>query len=158
MKNYIPKSKKSNSLQTLINEALDILEIVGIPVDAKTERSRERMAVCFLAVAGVTKNWNEAKSSRDGRHLKTRDIIKFVNEHYEEKISPGSYDDIRRKDLKLLVLADLVINSGENPSAATNDPTRGNSIHPNFRDLIVSYKTNKWQKKLKEFTSNRESL
>jgi len=158
MKNYIPKSKKSGSLQVLINEALDILESVGIPVETKKERSREKMAVCFLAVAGVTDDWKDAKSAKDGRHLKTRDIIKFVNEHYEERISPGSYDDIRRRDLKLLVLADLVINSGENPEAATNDPTRGNSIHPNFRDLIVTYKTAEWQKKLQTFTANRESL
>jgi hypothetical protein len=120
MKNYIPKSTKSKDVQAIINEALDILESVGIPMD-KTERALERMAVCFLAVAGVTKNWKDAK---ENTNLKSRSIITFVNEHYEEKISSGSYDDIRRKDLKLLVLADIVENSGVNKGSATNDPTR----------------------------------
>lgn len=44
MKNYIPKSKKTKAVQQIINEALDILESVGIPLD-KTERALERMAV-----------------------------------------------------------------------------------------------------------------
>jgi hypothetical protein len=157
MKNYIPKSKKSTSVKKLINEALEILQSVGVPL-SKTERGLERMAMCLLAVAGVTKNWATAKGSKEGRHLKTREIIKFINEHYQEKISPGSYDDIRRKDLKLLVLADLIINSGEKPSAATNDPTRGNALHPDFKNLILSYKTGEWELKLKEFNQTRGNL
>ena len=63
MKNYIPKSKKSKVVQQIINEALDILEYVGIPMD-KTERALERMAICFLAVAGVTKNGVKQKKIR----------------------------------------------------------------------------------------------
>jgi len=155
MKTYITKSTKSLPVQKIINEALDILESVGIPVNKKTERSMERMAVCFLAVATVTQDWTKAS---DKAHLKTREIITIVNNNFEENISPGSYDDIRRKDLKLLVLADLVINSGDNLSAATNDPTRGYALHPDFRNLIVSYGTAKWDKNLKIFNKNKPSL
>src|SRR5690606_934864 len=103
---------KSARVQRLEAEALDILASVGIPVDDKTVRAKQMMAVCFLSVAGVTKAWSEAKGLDDHRHLKTREIIAFANQHLEEKISPGSYDDIRRKHLKLMVLADLVVNSG----------------------------------------------
>jgi len=56
MKTYITKSSKSEQIQKIINEALDILESVGIPVTTKTERGLERMAVCFLAVASVEKD------------------------------------------------------------------------------------------------------
>jgi type II restriction enzyme len=157
MKDYIAKSKKSARVKVLVNEALDILESVGIPMD-RTERGLERMAICFLAVAGITKKWSVSKDVNEERYLKTRDIIKFVNENYEEKISPGSYDDIRRKDLKLLVLADLIVNSGEKQGAATNDPTRGYKLSPEFRDLVSFYKTSTWPSKLREFTQNRESL
>jgi len=83
MKNYIPKSTKSKAVQKIINEALDILESVGIPM-TKTERGFERMAVCFLAVAGVTKDWSDAK---ENANLKSRDIINLVNKNFEEKIS-----------------------------------------------------------------------
>lgn len=154
MKNYIPKSTKSKAVQKIINEALDILESVGIPM-TKTERGLERMAVCFLAVAGVTKDWSKAK---ENSNLKSRDIINFVNKNFGEKISSGSYDDIRRKDLKLLVLADIVMNSGVSKGSATNDPTRGYALHPDFKQLIVSYKTIDWTKKLKSFNKNKPSL
>jgi type II restriction enzyme len=139
----------------MINEALDILESVGIPLENKTERSLERMAVCFLAVASVTDKWSKASSDN---FYKTRDVINYVNTHFEENISSGSYDDIRRKDLKLLVLTGLVVNSGEKQSAATNDPTRGYSLDENFKDLIVNYGNKEWAQKVQAFTRNRPSL
>jgi type II restriction enzyme len=155
MKTYITKSAKSKKVQKMINEALDILESVGIPLENKTERSLERMAVCFLAVASVTDRWSKASSEN---FYKTRDVINYVNTHFEENISSGSYDDIRRKDLKLLVLAGLVVNSGEKQSAATNDPTRGYSLDENFKDLIVNYGNKGWAQKVQAFTRNRHSL
>lgn len=158
MIDYLKKSKKSNRIKLLINEALDILSSVGIPFSGKRERGLESMAIAFLAVAGVKTSWKEAQGQNENRHLKTRDIIKFINEHYEENISPGSYDDIRRKHLKLLVLADLVLNSAKNPSAAANDPTRGYTLSAEFKSLVNYYGTADWQIKLKLFTKNRSSL
>jgi len=155
MKNYIPKSNKSKSIQKIINEALDILESVGIPMNTKTERGLEKMAVCFLAVAGVTKDWKNAKLNAN---LKSRDIISFVNKNFNENISPGSYDDIRRKDLKLLVLADIVVNSGVNKGSATNDPTRGYALNPKIKELILTYKTDKWSNSLLSFNKNKVPL
>jgi BsuBI/PstI restriction endonuclease domain/BsuBI/PstI restriction endonuclease HTH domain len=154
MKNYIPKSTKSKPVQKIINEALEILESVGIPMD-KTERALERMAVCFLAVAGVTKDWSKAK---ENTNLKSRAIITYVNANFEEKISSGSYDDIRRKDLKLLVLADIVENSGVNKGSATNDPTRGYALRADFKKLVVTFNTENWKKSLKAFNKNKPSL
>jgi type II restriction enzyme len=155
MKTYIIRSTKSKKVQKMINEALDILERVGIPLENKTERSLERMAVCFLAVDSVTDKWSKASSEN---FYKTRDVINYVNTYFEENISSGSYDDIRRKDLKLLVLAGLVVNSGERQSAATNDPTRGYSLDENFKDLVVNYSNKEWSKKLQAFMQNRPSL
>ena len=139
----------------MIHEALAILESVGIPLEGKTERSLERMAVCFLAVASVTDAWSQASSEN---FYKTRDVINYVNEHFEEHISSGSYDDIRRKDLKLLVLAGLVVNSGDKQAAATNDPTRGYSLDEDFKDLIIHYGGKDWGKLLRCFMQNRPSL
>ena len=158
MRVYIKKSSKSDLNQKLINEALDILEHVGIPFDKKTPKALQSMAMCFLAIAGVTKSWKDAKGQNENRHLKTRDIIKYVNEHYEENISPGSYDDVRRKHLKLLVLADFILNSAKNPGAATNDPTRGYALSADFKNLIVYYGTKEWLIKLKLFLKNRPPL
>ena len=158
MIDYLKKSNKSEKIKKLINEALDILAGVGIPFSGKRERGLESMAIAFLAVAGVKKSWKEAKGQNEHRHIKTRDIIKFSNENYEENTSPGSYDDIRRKHLKLLILADLVLNSADNPSAAPNDPTRGYTLSGEFKTLVNYYGTEQWEIKLRLFTKNRPSL
>jgi type II restriction enzyme len=158
MKNYLRDSTKDQNIVKLINEALEILESVGIPVNEKSLRGQVKMAMSFLAVAGVTKNWKQAKSLKDSREMKTREIISFINEHFEEKISPGSYDDIRRKDLKLLMLAELIVNSGKNPKAATNDPSRGYSLETEFRELIIHFNTQEWPIKLKIFNKNKPAL
>ncbi|MCL2600896.1 MAG: hypothetical protein FWD88_06920 [Treponema sp.] len=155
MKTYISKSTKSAEIQKMIAEALDILESVGIPLVDKTERYLERMAVCFLAVASVVDDWSKASCDN---FYKTRDVINYVNAHFEESISPGSYDDIRRKGLKLLVLANIVVNSGDQQSAATNDPTRGYSLDTGFKNLVVHYGTKKWKRELQVFMQNRPAL
>jgi len=158
MNDFIPNSKKSPNVKNLINEALDILKSVGIPFAGKRERGLESMAMAFLAVAGVTKSWKEAKGQNENRHLKTREIIKFINENYEENISSGSYDDIRRKHLRLPFLADLVLNSADNPFAAANDPTRGYTISADLRSLLLFYNTDEWDIRLKLFNKNRPPL
>ena len=152
---YLTKTKKSKNVAKIIDEAIDILVSVGIPKDDKTERSLERMAMAFLAVAGITKKWTEAV---DNRFLKTRDIITFNNTHSEENISSGSYDDIRRKDLKLLVLAGLVLNSSDKPNAATNDPTRGYNLETSFMRLVKTYETDKWNETLQKYLEGKTSL
>lgn len=158
MKDYLAKSTKGRAVKRMLNEALDILASVGIPVEAEPLRRRERMAACMMAVAGVTRKWSEAKNAKDGRHLKTREVIPFVNKHFEESISSGSYDDVRRKDLKLAVVAGLIVNSGDNPGRATNDPTRGYALSLEFAALIRTYGSSTWAKSLAAFNKNRPSL
>lgn len=152
---YLKNSKKSPEIIKLINEAIGILFQVGIPFENKTERVIERIAMAFLAVAGVSSDWKAVNSNKA---LKTRDIITFINNNFEENISSGSYDDIRRKDLKLLVLAGLVINSSNNPNAATNDPTRGYSLELSFEELLRTYHTEKWNAELEKYLSGKDSL
>lgn len=157
MVDYIPKSSKSENIKRLINEALDILQSVGVPLPTGP-KGLEKMAMSFMAVAGVTKSWKEAKGQNENRHLKTKDIIRFINENFDENIASGSYDDIRRKHLKLIVLADLILNSANNPNAAPNDPTRGYTLSGEFKTLVTYYGTEEWGIKLKLFVKNNPSL
>jgi type II restriction enzyme len=103
------------------------------------------MAIAFLASGDIKciddfkliKDWNS------GYSLKTRDIINYVNIHFSENISSGSYDDIRRKDLKLLTIAEVILRSS--PNSATNDSTRGYSINPFYADLIREFGRKNWE-------------
>lgn len=151
MKQYISPDKsktfrqKSKQVQELINTTLHILECFGIPTDA-TPRRLERMAIAFLATADV-KSIADFKSIKDfnsGYSLKTRDVIDYVNLNFGEEISSGSYDDIRRKDLKLLTVAEVVLRSS--PNSATNDSTRGYCVNPMYAELIKNYGVKNWEK------------
>lgn len=163
MKQYInpDKSKtfrkKATQIQKLINTTLYILDTFGIPLDA-TPRRLERMAIAFLASGDIRKvaDFKKAKDLSNGYSLKTRDIINYVNEHFGENISLGSYDDIRRKDLKLLTVAEVVLQSS--PDAATNDSTRGYSVNPTYAELLRSYGAEEWEKLVAERLMNIEPL
>ena len=114
-----------------------------------SERRAERMAMVFLAVADIkkSKDFKNAKDINSGRPMKTRDIIKYVNQSFQENISSGSYDDIRRKDLRLLVLGSIVLNTS--PNSARNDSTRGYALNPLVADALKHFGSNEWQKKKK---------
>lgn len=60
--------------------------------------------------------------------------------------------------MKLLVLADLVVNSGENTGAATNNPTRGYALLTEFAEAIKDFGTPNWSKSITTFNSKRENL
>jgi type II restriction enzyme len=79
--------------------------------------------------------------------MKTRDIIQWINDRFNEKISSGSYDDIRRKNLKLLTLADIIIST--KPESATNDSRRGYALNPIYTNLVKSINTKHWNSELK---------
>ncbi len=155
LKKYISSEKcktfatKNKRNQELINHTLFILENFGIPLNG-TPRRLERMAIAFLAISDVKtiKEFKFAKNlSDDSYALKTREIIEFVNQHFQEKISSGSYDNIRRKDLKLLVAAGIVLQS--NPNSATNDSTRGYGLSPTYAKLLRKYPHKEWSSNLK---------
>lgn len=163
MKQYINPAKsktfseKTSKLQELINSTLYIIDCFGIPLDTSPRRL-ERMAIAFLA-CGDIKEMEDLKIAKDwnsGYSLKTRGIIKFVNEHFNENISSGSYDDIRRKDLKLLTISEVVLRSS--PNSATNDSTRGYSLNPTYAELIRDFGSKDWEKTISDRLKNIEPL
>ncbi len=151
-------SEKSPKLKRLINEALNIINSMGIPIEDKTPRGMEKMAVAFMAVAQVNKSngWSKAKDRNDGIALKSRDVIDYMNSKLEEKMSSGSYDDIRRKDLKLMVLDGLV--SRSLPDSKRNDPTRGYCLSPEYAEVIRAFGTDDWNNKLSYLLRNKITL
>lgn len=163
MKQYVSPEKsktlreKTKQVQELINITLHILDSFGIPTDS-TPRRLERMAIAFLASGKIKKvsDFKNAKDLNSGYSLKTREIIDYVNKYFNENISSGSYDDIRRKDLKLLTVAEVVLQSS--PNSATNDSTRGYSINPTYAELLRKFGTKDWDKLVSERLKNIEPL
>lgn len=150
--------QKSASQQQLINEALYILQSLGIPLQGMTSRRLERMALAFLAVADVQQlgGWANLKDETSGRSLRTRDVIKYVNQHFGESISSGSYDDIRRKDLAFPVQAGIVVST--NPNSARNNSMRGYAVSADYADIIRAFDNTPWEAPVKTFMESRIPL
>jgi site-specific DNA-cytosine methylase len=157
---FVKDSEKPAKIVKLLNQALLILSKLGIPLENLKPREMEKMAMVFLAVADVKRSsdWEKARVREAKDTLKTRDIIDYVNQNFGEKISKGSYDDIRRKDLKLPVVAGIIIASANKPNAARNDPTRGYSLSPAYVEMIRRFGQPGWMEEVDEFIAERPSL
>lgn len=148
---------KSPDLQQLINEALMVLYALGVP-PYETPRRIERMAMAFLAAADLRPGvaWSEARSVADGRAISTREIIEYWNAHFEERVSPGGYDDVRRKDLLYLVEAGVVVPS--QPDAARNDPSRGYALEPEYIHAVRAFGTDAFDAEVERALSGQTTL
>ncbi|GHO45180.1 BsuBI/PstI family type II restriction endonuclease [Ktedonospora formicarum] len=144
---------KKEEIQHLITEAIEALTILGIPFGNSSWRKMERTAMAVLATAQVNtiSGWGGTKDLNDGVNMKTRDIIRYINEYFEEKISPGSYDDIRRADLKLPIIGSIVVRTNE--QLARNDPSRGYAINPILTESLRGIGIDGWQERLREATA-----
>ncbi len=145
-----------------VEQALNILRLIGVPVRGMTERRQHRVAKALLAVAGILPDmeWSQATSHFNGtaKPLTTREIIKVWNAHYGESVADSSYDDVRRKDLLILVEAGLVARSAANLAADVNDGTRGYSIPLEALELLRSYDAPEWEDCLLRFRAGAGDL
>ena len=151
-------SRKTKETKKLIEIAIQILTSIGFPIQEVTPRRSERVAMALLATANIDSmgKINRPKTVDDGIVMKTRDIIDFINSHFGENISSGSYDDIRRKDLKQLILGSIVIRTNEN--LARNDSTRGYALNHSAAPLFQSYGTKNWQQEVDKFVETHGSV
>src|ERR1035437_4586404 len=128
-----------------VNEALELLSNAGIPINSLTAIGQDRIALALLSIANMKPGtpWREAAIHGDGANWKltSRQIISFQNEFWKQRISSGSYDDIRRVDLEPLLLAGIAVASAGNPNANQNNPTRSYAIHPEAAALLRTFGT-----------------
>jgi DNA (cytosine-5)-methyltransferase 1 len=157
---FVANKDKPPKLVKLFNEALLVLSKLGIPLEGLNPRELEKIAMAFLAVADVKRSadWPKARIREGKDTLKSRDIIAYLNRHFAEEISMGSYDDIRRKDLKLPVVAGIIVASANKPNAARNDPTRGFSLSPEYVEVVRSFGQDDWLEEVEEFMADRPTL
>ena len=150
------------SVRTKILEAIRILEALGLPLSELTARRRQRVALAFLAVADVKprSRWQHARvfDGANPQTITTREIIEYWNKHFGEHVSSGSYDDVRRRDLRQLVLSGMVLASAKNPDANTNNPTRGYAISPDVVHVLRRFGDASWKSAVDEFCVTHGTL
>ena len=151
-------NNKPPQLRELLNEALFILDRLGVPLDNMTPRRLELVGLCFIVVADVDHpgGWRYMKDLSQGVSMRSRDIIDAINVKVYDRISPGSYDDIRRKYLLPLTLSGIV--SQTLPESAVNDSRRGYAISHEYAEVIRKFGTPDWGRIVEAFMSGRKTL
>lgn len=148
---------RKSAAESRVDEALQILEAINFPLALKTADAQRRLARILLAVGKLSPKtpWSQTAVWEGAGSWcpRSRDVIDFLNANYGEKISSGSYDDIRRKNLDFLVASGLVLRSPANPNAATNDSTRGYAVNPAAAGLFRGFGTSAWKKAVAAFTA-----
>jgi type II restriction enzyme len=123
---------------------------------------RDRIALALLSVANMKPEtpWSEAAIHGDGGNWKltSRQIIEFQNQFWKQKISPGSYDDIRRVDLEPLLLAGIVVASAGNPNSNQNNPTRSYAVREEASGLLHSFGSSNEASEVAKFLKQMGSL
>ena len=157
-----PMTDEKTSSERRVDETLAILTAIGFPLAMKTPKMQRRLARILLAICNIESGtpWANAAvwENENSWALRSRDIIRFINDHYGETIADSSYDDIRRENTDYLVEAGLVLSSPNKPDAQKNDGTRSYAANPSAVDLLRKFGQPGWNDVAAEFVTNHGNL
>lgn len=140
-----------------IDEAKQILEALGLPQRQQNERS----ALTLLALCNLKEKdkWSKAKAVSmsvvgNKENARYEGIMRFIAEHYNKQYAENSRETIRRQTLHQFVQAGIVNHNPENPELPTNSKDNHYRLSPEALDVIKSYNSRSWNKKIKHFKEN----
>ena len=108
----------------------------------------------FLALCGFGQNDLWEKVNRRSMTL-TKDIMKFVNEEYEQTYAQNTREAFRNDAIKLFLENEIIDLNPDNPKLAPQSSKTHYSLKPILGTIIPQYKTPSWKSQAKKF---RESL
>ena len=149
--------EKDLAVQTLIREALFIIDQLGIPLEGLTVRDKEKLAMALLAAGDVktSKEWRKVKSTNSGYSITTKQCVEFYNTYLKENMSKGSYDYVLRDGFSKLLIGGIVERS--KPESNLSDVTRGYRISTEYARIISKFGQKDWEKQVEIFNKTHKT-
>lgn len=149
--------EKDLAVQTLIREALFIIDQLGISLEGLTGRDKEKLAMALLAAGDVktSKEWRKVKSTNSGYSITTKQCVEFYNTYLEENMSKGSYDYVLRDGFSKLLIGGIVERS--KPESNLSDATRGYRISTEYARIISKFGQKDWEKQVEIFNKTHKT-
>lgn len=122
---------KTPNVEDLIYQILDFISLWEVDLNNYSQRRLERIAEVCLTLGNIKTSFNDLE---DNFSLTSRQILKHINTHFGENISFSSYDDIRRKDMNILIQHEIVVCEPKN----TTSPMRY-SLNKDFLDTLKTH-------------------
>jgi adenine-specific DNA-methyltransferase len=128
-----------------IDEALQILKDFGLP----REQQNERSALTLLALLDLRPDdkWVDAKSPSRG----ITEMMDFFTAAYGKRYAPNTRETVRRFTVHQFAQAGIVIQNPDSPTRPTNSPKNVYQVREIVLDVLRSFGTASWQKKVKEY-------
>jgi BsuBI/PstI restriction endonuclease domain/BsuBI/PstI restriction endonuclease HTH domain len=135
-----------------IAEAMQILRDLGMP----REQQNERSALCLLALLNLApgQKWSAAGNPLIG----ITPIMDWVRVHYQKAYAPNSRETFRRQTMHQFVDAGIASYNPDVPDRPVNSPKAVYQIEAATLQLLRSFGTRQWAKKLTAYLSQRETL
>jgi len=147
-------AKKTDAKKAVrkIDEALAVLDALGLPRQQQNERS----ALTLLSLLGLKPNDTWAKATDPLMGITP--MMDFFAEHYDKKYAPNSRETVRRFTVHQFVQASLVLLNPDKPSRPTNSPDAVYRIEPTALKLLRGYGNPRWNTQLKKYQLTVETL
>jgi hypothetical protein len=122
-----------------IDEAIAILEALGLPRAQRNERS----ALTLLALMDLRRDtpWSKSKQRPIGIH----NIIAFIREYYGKTYAENARETIRRQTIHQFEQAAIAIRNPDDPARPRNSPKTVYAITDEALEAIRQYSTPDWQ-------------
>jgi hypothetical protein len=135
-----------------IAEAQRVLDLLNFD----REQTNERSALVLLALAGLGPSapWSEANSPR----LRTVELMAWLREQYGRNYKPNTRETIRRQTLHQFIEAGLVLYNPDDPDRAVNSPNNCYQIAPRALELLSSYETSEFDRRLAAYLGDLPGL
>jgi adenine-specific DNA-methyltransferase len=135
-----------------IEEALEILQSLGLPRGQQNERS----ALTLLALLALDPDrpWSAAQAPRLG----ITPIMDFCRDRYGKAYAPNTRETFRRHSMHQFVQAGLAIPNPDDPGRPVNSPRFCYQIEPAALALLRTYGTAAWEAHLQAYLRSVETL
>lgn len=135
-----------------IDEAITILESLGLPKAQQNERS----ALTLLALIDLKEDtpWSESRK----RVIRIHDILIFIQEYYGKQYAENTRETIRRQTLHQFEQAGITVRNPDSPLRPTNSPRTVYAIADEALKVIKNYGASNWGSALAEFVKNKGKL
>jgi hypothetical protein len=145
---HSPRSSREDQVKQKIDEALRVLELLGLPDGQRNERS----ALTLLALLNLKPGspWRDAQRPPLG----ITQMMGYFAEHYGRRYAPNTRETVRRQTVHQFMDAGLVIPNPDRPDRPTNSPKWCYQITEEAHCVLVAFGRRQWKRKLAEFREN----
>lgn len=146
------KRTTAKTIKKRIEEAYEILKILGFPKEQQNQRS----ALTLLGLLDLRADspWAMATAPLMG----ITPLMSFFAEHYNITYAPNTRETVRRYTIHQFLQAGLIVANPDCPTRPVNSPKAVYQIEPSALELIKCFGSEEWSERLAGYLKAVETL